>query len=88
MISDTKTIIFLGNGRCFHTLDWFRSAQRPRPENPPVLVTASVENESWNVKTILAYEEELYLLEQRLPKNDLERRQAEKIMLPPQRALS
>ncbi len=25
MISDTKTIIFLGNGRCYHTLDWFSS---------------------------------------------------------------
>lgn len=42
----------------------------------------------WNVETILAYEEELYLPEQRLSRNDLERWQAEKIMLPPQRALS
>ncbi|MEE9604558.1 MAG: glycosyltransferase [Candidatus Scalindua sp.] len=47
MISDTKTIIFLGNGRCYHTLDWFRSAQRLRPEKPPVLVTDLVESESY-----------------------------------------
>ena len=85
---EINKIIFLGNGRCFHTLDWFHSAQRLRPENPPVLVTDLVESESWNVKMILVYEEEFYLLKQRLSRNDLECWQAEKIILPPQRLLS
>lgn len=47
MGAQEPTIIFLGNGRCYHTLDWFRSAQTLRPEAPPVLATDLIESESF-----------------------------------------
>jgi hypothetical protein len=47
MSSIAQQILFLGNGRCYHTVDWFRSAQRLQPEPPPVLVTDLIEGESF-----------------------------------------
>lgn len=47
MSSIAQHILFLGNGRCYHTMDWFRSAQRLQPESPPVLVTDLIEGESF-----------------------------------------
>ncbi len=44
----TGTIVFLGNGRCYHTLDWFRSAQKLSPEYPPLLATDLIESESFD----------------------------------------
>jgi hypothetical protein len=43
----SKNIIFLGNGRCYHTLDWFRSAQQISPDNPPILITDLIDGESF-----------------------------------------
>ena len=40
-------VLFLGNGRCYHTMDWFRSAQALRPESPPVLATELIDGESF-----------------------------------------
>lgn len=40
-------VLFLGNGRCYHTMDWFRSAQRLQPEPAPVIVTDLIEGESF-----------------------------------------
>ena len=40
-------VLFLGNGRCYHTMDWFRSAQTLRPELPPVLATELIDGESF-----------------------------------------
>ena len=42
-----STIVFLGSARCYHTLDWFRSAQELLPENPPVMITDLIEGESF-----------------------------------------
>ena len=47
MSKQVRPIFFLGNGRCYHTLDWFRSAQTLTLENPPVLVTDLIESESF-----------------------------------------
>lgn len=47
MTCTTGTIVFLGNGRCYHTLDWFRSAQKLSPNNPPLLATDLIESESF-----------------------------------------
>lgn len=47
MSSTAQHILFLGNGRCYHTMDWFRSAQRLQPDPPPVLVTDLIEGESF-----------------------------------------
>lgn len=41
-------VLFLGNGRCYHTMDWFRSAQRLQPDPPPVIVTDLIEGESFD----------------------------------------
>lgn len=40
-------VIFLGNGRCYHTMDWFRSAQRLSPSTPPVMITDLIDGESF-----------------------------------------
>ena len=48
MNTDSRTVVFLGNGRCYHTLDWFRSAQRLSPATPPVFVTDLIEGESFH----------------------------------------
>lgn len=45
--ADNFTVVFLGNSRCYHTLDWFRSAQQLRPNNPPILLTDLIEGESY-----------------------------------------
>ncbi len=47
MESPAPTLIFLGNGRCYHTLDWFRCAQQIKKSNPPVLITDLIEGESF-----------------------------------------
>lgn len=47
MSSPEPTVIFLGSGRCYHTMDWFRSAQALRPLSPPVMVTDQIEGESF-----------------------------------------
>jgi Glycosyltransferase Family 4 len=47
MVSGSKDVIFLGNGRCYHTMDWFRSAQSLLPGNPPTLVTDLIDGESF-----------------------------------------
>ena len=47
MLNTQMTVIFLGNGRCYHTLDWFRSAQNVSQDNPPILVTDLIESESF-----------------------------------------
>jgi glycosyltransferase involved in cell wall biosynthesis len=47
MTATGQKILFLGNGRCYHTMDWFRSAQRLCPQQRPVLVTDLVEGESF-----------------------------------------
>lgn len=47
MSNIAQHILFLGNGRCYHTMDWFRSAQRLQPDPPPVLVTDLIEGESF-----------------------------------------
>jgi len=47
MTITSQHILFLGNGRCYHTMDWFRSAQRLQPDPPPVLVTDLIEGESF-----------------------------------------
>lgn len=43
----TLPIIFLGNGRCYHTVDWFRSAQAINPKCQPILITDLIEGESF-----------------------------------------
>lgn len=40
-------IVFLGNGRCYHTMDWFRSAQQLKPGSTPILMTDLIEGESF-----------------------------------------
>ena len=47
MNRSSQTVIFLGNGRCYHTLDWFRSAQLLLPSSPPILVTDLIDGESF-----------------------------------------
>ena len=47
MGSRTQEVIFLGSGRCYHTMDWFRSAQALRPQAAPTLVTDLIEGESF-----------------------------------------
>lgn len=47
MSSPEPTVIFLGSGRCYHTMDWFRSAQALHPENAPVMVTDQIEGEAF-----------------------------------------
>ncbi|MBN8279129.1 MAG: glycosyltransferase [Gammaproteobacteria bacterium] len=42
-----RQVLVLGNGRCYHTMDWFRSGQALQPGNPPVLVTELIEGESF-----------------------------------------
>jgi hypothetical protein len=42
-------ILFLGNGRCYHTMDWFRSAQQLSGDNPPVFITDLICSESFEV---------------------------------------
>lgn len=58
------TVIFLGNGRCYHTLDWFRSARHFSLDNPPILVTDLIESESF-VKLIAPGDcvEKLFILD-------------------------
>jgi hypothetical protein len=65
-----KNIIFLGNGRCYHTLDWFRSAQQISPGNPPILITDLIDGESF-VKLLKPsdFVEKLIILDQFLFKN-------------------
>jgi hypothetical protein len=41
------SVLFLGSGRCYHTMDWFRSAQALQPDRPPVLATDQLEGESF-----------------------------------------
>lgn len=47
MGSKEQQVLFLGNGRCYHTMDWFRSAQCLQPGKPPVLVTELIDGESF-----------------------------------------
>lgn len=48
MNNSKTTIMFLGNGRCFHTMDWFHSAQKYSPSNPPTLITDLIDGESFS----------------------------------------
>jgi hypothetical protein len=41
------SIVFLGNGRCYHTVDWFRSVQRLQLQKPPIFVTDLLEGEGF-----------------------------------------
>jgi hypothetical protein len=43
-----QDVVFLGNGRCYHTLDCFHSLQKLTPNNPPTLVTDLIESESFD----------------------------------------
>lgn len=43
---ETFTPVFLGSGRCFHTLDWFRSCQR-LGGLPPVFITDNLGGEEF-----------------------------------------
>jgi hypothetical protein len=47
MVEAEQVVVFLGNGRCYHTMDWFRSAQALRPLRPPVLATDLIEGEAF-----------------------------------------
>lgn len=40
-------ILYLGNGRCYHTMDWFRGAGEIYATTQPVLITDQVEGESY-----------------------------------------
>lgn len=41
------TRLFLGNGRCYHTMDWFRATQELSEDSPPTFVTDLVEGEGF-----------------------------------------
>ena len=47
MTAKKATVLFLGNGRCFHTMDWFRSAQKIALDEAPVLITDLIQGESF-----------------------------------------
>ncbi|CAK0757183.1 Glyco_trans_4-like_N domain-containing protein [Gammaproteobacteria bacterium] len=46
-VNHPPVVLFLGNGRSYHTLDWFRSAQKLNPDNQPVLITDLIVGESF-----------------------------------------
>lgn len=45
--SANSPIVFLGNGRCYHTVDWFRSIQQLRPDQPPIFITDLIDGEGF-----------------------------------------
>lgn len=55
-----NNVIFLGNGRCYHTLDWYRSAQAISPETPPIFITDLIEGESF--QKLLTHNDKVELL--------------------------
>jgi len=40
-------IVFLGNGRCYHTFDWIRAIERNRPDLEWVMITDLIESEGY-----------------------------------------
>lgn len=41
----SRRIVFVGNARCYHTIDWYRTVRRLEPRRPVVLVTDLIESE-------------------------------------------
>lgn len=47
MTDHHHTRLFLGSGRCYHTMDWFRATQELSNDSPPTFVTDLVEGEGF-----------------------------------------
>lgn len=44
-LNDTRPIVFVGNGRCYHTMDWFRTVRHLCGQRPVFLATDLIESE-------------------------------------------
>jgi len=58
--TERRDIMFVGNGRCYHTMDWYRNAQRLCAPHHVFFATDLIESEG-NIKIISANDEILNL---------------------------